>query len=288
MNKKLVFCNEFHKGDLHYTREFVKDIAKKFDVERYEYAYRYEEELFKDLKNMTKVDVSKYPSLRNQSFLETENEFLVNTWIGQNNAIYVNNIGCHLYSNYTMMQNLYKQLNLQIEDIEYYIPKIDFNFVEKDNINNFIEKYKSYKKVIISNGDTLSGQALNFDFNQIVNYLSTMYKDTIFILTDSKNRIEKDNIFYTSDIIQLQYDLNEISYLSTFCDIIIGRASGPYCFCQIADNLLDKNKTIIAFSNTRQEGLWYNSNISNQIWSNVYDPSHILNTILVEINKIKK
>ena len=47
---------------------------------------------------------------------------------------------------------------------------------------------------------------------------------------------------------QDKFDLNEISYLSLFCDTIIGRASGPYVFTQVKENLYNPNKTFLAFT----------------------------------------
>jgi hypothetical protein len=49
-----------------------------------------------------------------------------------------------------------------------------------------------------------------------------------------------------SDIIQQEgCDLNEISYLSTFCNMIIGRGSGPQTFSITKRNLNDPDKIFV-------------------------------------------
>jgi hypothetical protein len=102
--------------------------------------------------------------------------------------------------------------------------------------------------------------------------------------------LNKDNIKYTKDIINIRdNDLNEISYISTFCDIIIGRGSGPYCFSTIKSNLLNKNKIFIGFTNLIEDAKWANNielNIdgAEQIWYNQNDKNVIIEIIE---NKIK-
>jgi hypothetical protein len=67
-----------------------------------------------------------------------------------------------------------------------------------------------------------------------------------------------DNVVFTNDIIKSnECDLNEISYLSTFCDIIVGRNSGPFCFASTKNNLKDPNKTFYAFGNKETDCFVY-------------------------------
>ena len=68
--------------------------------------------------------------------------------------------------------------------------------------------------------------------------------------------LEKEkNISYTSDIIgtKQEPDLQEISYLSTLVDVIIGKNSGPYVFCETYDNYMDKDKTFVSFNTKHKD-----------------------------------
>lgn len=288
MVNRLTFYNNFHKGDIHYSRQFIKDIMSKITANEYYYEHNYDNNILKDITNLNISKITNLSSnIKDQVILDNNNGY-INTWIGQNNFIYLKH-NCSLYSNYDMYKDIYSKLNINIENIEYYIPSIDFNHIEKSNIDLFINNNKEKIKIFISNGDVLSGQSLNFDFNLLINYLSDLYTDVIFILTDSKNRIIKGNVFYTDDIIQMSSDLNEISYLSKNCDIIIGRASGPFCFTHIQENLLDSNKVYIGISNTENESNWFKSGVCKQLWTNNYDINNILNIInneiILKINK---
>jgi hypothetical protein len=258
----------------------------KINANEYYYEHNYDNSILKDITNLNIQRITNLSVNTKEQVIQNGDNLAINTWIGQNNFIYLKH-NCSLYSNYEMYKDIYLKLNINIENIEYYIPTINFNYIEKNNIDNFITDNKI--KIFISNGDVLSGQSLNFDFNLIINYLSELYPNVLFILTDSKNKIVKHNIFYTDDIIKIQSDLNEISYLSTKCDIIIGRASGPFCFTHIQENLLDDKKVFIGISNTENESNWFKSNVCKQLWTNNYDYNNILNLINSEITlKINK
>ena len=76
----------------------------------------------------------------------------------------------------------------------------------------------------------------------------------------------------------------EISYISTFCDVIIGRASGPHCFTHTKENLLNTKKTFISICNNKNEGIWFDESEAKQVWTNNYDFDNVFNIINYEIS----
>jgi len=285
----IVFYNWGHNGDIHYSKEFVKDLIKKIKAPAF-YQTKCNKNILKDV-NVEVVPFSMDRFIEHEILFEnTKNNLFINTWIGSSNRVYLINGGCCLDGNYKKYQKIYDSLNLKIEKKIYYIPEINFNLILKDNIDIFLSKYVDVKKILFCNGNVLSGQAINFNMNDIILELANKYKDCLFILTDSSNPLNKDNIKYTKDIINIRdNDLNEISYISTFCDIIIGRGSGPYCFSTIKSNLLNKNKIFIGFTNLIEDAKWANNielNIdgAEQIWYNQNDKNVIIEIIE---NKIK-
>ena len=134
-----------------------------------------------------------------------------------------------------------------------YIPSIDFSYYDTEGVNNFLETVKKSKRmVLIDNGKVLSKQAENFDFTLVIRSLAEIFTDIIFVITHEIN-YKAENVFTASEIINstnstLVFDLNEISYLSQFCDTLIGRCSGPHTFCQTLDNWLDKDKVLLSFT----------------------------------------
>ncbi|MFA6201471.1 MAG: hypothetical protein WC679_13810, partial [Bacteroidales bacterium] len=56
---------------------------------------------------------------------------------------------------------------------------------------------------------------------------------------------------FSSDIIKKNgvFDLNENAFLSTFCDTIIGPASGVFTFSMIQDNFFNRKNNMIGLCN---------------------------------------
>jgi hypothetical protein len=190
------------------------------------------------------------------------NNLYINTWIGCYLGMYKKEIICDLKNLHDMFIIIYEKLNINIESIEYYIPMIDFNKVEKNHIDKFV--FNTKKKILISNGNVRSNQASNINLKPLILELSK-YKDYIFILTDDSDRLLVDNIFYTNDIIKSDdCDLLEISYLSTKCDIIIGRSSGPYTYCMVKENFYNVDKLFIGISYNERESIWFSDVLCKQ------------------------
>lgn len=297
MINQLIFYNAGHNGDIFYSTEFVNDIKNFMNVPTtYCHDATLKEKL---LKNMPGIKYDTY--LHKFSFLKDEYEYYydnnsgtlyINTWIGSSHFKYIPpHIAVCLDASYLKYTELYQIFGIPLKNINEYIPKIDFSLFEIDNVKNFVENtFSNFEKwILICNGPVLSGQSRNFSFTDIVNKLSDKFKNVGFILTDQQEKIYKNNIFYTDDIIGLpNKDLFEISYLSTKVDIIVGRASGPYCIAHNYTNLTDPKKTFIAFSNYPGDSIWAKpENIGmpcpKQLWTNNYDNECIENMIEKEI-----
>ena len=88
----------------------------------------------------------------------------------------------------------------------------------------------------------------NMNFEWIIHSLSVTYPDISFIVSN-KTHVNANNVFMASDILGDcgGCDLNEISYLSQSCAVIMGRYSGPHTFTYIKQNLLNSEKKMISF-----------------------------------------
>jgi hypothetical protein len=313
MIDKIYFFNDYGAGDVHYSREFVKDIMSKVPARIYEYEVKQNLMILKDIDNlfMKKISVPfriRYVNNRieinyfeddktfnikvknfnneiiyNINFLLSQNyttwlgvtisedfiieiyendflrhkelykysEYNIETWVGYKD--YFKKYNCTLYSNYEMFTEYFEKLNIPIEKIDYYLPSINFDKLKTENIDNFVKN--DNKKVLISNGDVLSLQANNFDFDPIVERLANSFPDVIFFMTHQP-KFHKDNVISISDITNTETDLNEIGYISTFCDIVVGRSSGPYCFTHIKDNFF-RDMKFIAICDDPDTGIYY-------------------------------
>ena len=258
-NIPLVFYNFYHNGDLFQSKPFVKEIVNNIPVPVY-YAHGNHPKVLIDLK-LNQIRLQQGMPINSDKVIITENLCLVNTWIG---AYFKSGVpghregSCTLGFTYGMYEYIYEQLNeiygcnlkLNPNKIDYF-STIDFNKFDLSTVDKYLSNDKK-RKVLVCNGPALSNQSLKYNGNMqnIIINLASSYKDITFICTENSFNSSLQNIVFTDEITKrIDCDLNEISYISTFCDVIIGRFSGPYCFSCTKENILNFNKTFVCFGN---------------------------------------
>ena len=265
MKEKVVFFNYFHNGDIHLSRNFVKYLGDIFTLEGFDcyYFHKNDSELLKDIdvKHILKC------SLPSEKILSKKinDTIYLSTWYGADSFKFINKFGITFNCLYHIIENhiqTYLPNHLEkylIVDKKEFFPEIDYTYFDTCSVNRWILK-DNRKKVLISNGKVLSGQFENINFDLIIDKLSKQFPEILFIPTNKTN-VMNDNVLMSSDIIgKINNDLNENSYLSTFCDVIVGCLSGTYSFSIIKHNMFDRNCTFIGFSNLGVNGagaLWY-------------------------------
>ena len=147
---------------------------------------------------------------------------------------------------------------------EEYLPRIDYSKAYTKTINEYVKEEK--RRILICNNIPASNQSFGDNMSEYVEQYATKYPDTDFICTN-KFKTNKINIKFTSEIIRSvgECDLLEISYLSKFCSIIIGKNSEPYVFCETYDNYMDPNKTFVSFNKKHPEYDTIRETMSNGI-----------------------
>lgn len=271
--KKILFYNDFHYGDIHMSRNYIKDLMEIFGNDNEYYSYHINHpDILKDIPNLKHTT--------NKSGFD----IYVNTWIAHNTSTIPFN-GCNFTYYHECMKILYNSLGIldKLKDVDYYIPNIDYNQYYIKNCIDFINRNKKF--ILICNNDVKSGQADNFDMSNLINIVSYLLNDYDIVITNyNQNIIKKDNIFYCNEIIknEVGLDLNEISFLSIFSSMIIGRSSGPYSFSVVKENY-NRKVPFICLTN-KEYDCWYCKNNTNVIWSNDYNIDNIIN--LIKINLI--
>lgn len=296
---KLCFYNWFGNGDLFESREFVKDWMRLCGVHRAGYAYqdRYRG-IFEDLPQLDWTPLTNQMNSQ-QGVFKVGDTLFVNTWIGRgwngketDTSSYVLNpgVGCVLENLYRMHNDLLREAGLGKlpRDIVEYIPTIDYTYVDVVRIHRWLNSFKAPRKfVLICNGPTTSAQSVNHDFREVIDFVEYS-SDVSFILTERIDLFYQHNVFYTDDITGRNkggHDLNAISYLSRFCDVIVGRCSGPHMTAQVLENWMDSTKTLLCFTTTRNgacfvrepERLGLKMKV---VWSPAVEPRQIANQIL--------
>lgn len=252
---KITFFNHFHNGDLHLSRGFVRAIMSAHPEHEYAYAHPKEPHLLSDIPNLK---YQQHIPLKEYEGIKEINEVIyVNTWYGQQHGRFMDKLGVTFDTLYCIFDDVWTQILCQVQSDNpaNQFPSIDYSKFECRHANEWLGQHWE-KKVLVENGLSLSGQSVNFDMNQVVVKLALAHTDIAF-LTSQPIANAPPNVYSCGSIIKKSgSDLNEISYLSTHCDIIIGRASGVFSFCMTKDNLFLNNKTFLCFSNLDRPKFW--------------------------------
>lgn len=252
---KIVFFNHYHNGDIFASKGYIADLIKELSSHELYYQHYNSPKLLRDLNiqyQTLEVPMGNF-SDRNPMAGDKESIF-VNTWIG-NYLSRDNGINWNTY--HKMFSKIYSVLAdmmdrpVELGPLEYYFPEINYEYFDIPDIK--IPR----GAIIISNGPVLSGQSTLLDLNNIIGGLLEK-TDRDIILTHFAP-FNSDRIHYTNNIIDTTGgDLNEISWIASQCDYLIGRNSGPFCFMNTKNILNDSSKNIISIGNNEKDSFIYN------------------------------
>jgi hypothetical protein len=266
---KIIFFNHFHRGDLVTHKEFVRHIKQLLPNNQYEYWHFNHPKVNLDLQ----IPLTNIPNELDQNvvFYENDDVLAINTWIGVWGNILPQYNGINIETLYESWKIIFDKLNLKLhEDREEYLPTIDYSFFNLEKVNSYLQSNQQ-KRILICNGKPMSNQSFDGDMREIVTSFASSHPNIDFICT-KKFENNLSNILFTDDIIDDQEnflgvnpawndrisntcDLNEISYLSTKCNAIIGKNSGPFVFCETKQNFKDQNKVFVSFCNSKNESM---------------------------------
>lgn len=269
----LTLYNNYHNGDIFYSRVISQQLINHSTIK---FHHNNAKVLFEDYPNIDEVLI---PELNNQKKWDLQNG-LINTWIGSEDLKFLKINNCSFESVKVMLDEILNYYGLPIPEETECLPKINFhNLTHYQEIKDGFTELENYEKVIlICNNNVMSSQSTNFSFDPVIYFLSENYLNYLFIITNDTD-VVRDNVMTITKFTKSKCDLLEIGFVSTKCDVIVGRASGPFCFTHINENLLDENKTYISFTDKKSEGVWYNNSKAKQVWSNNYDINHIKNLV---------
>lgn len=249
----ITFYSHFGNGDIFNSRVIIQEIMKKYPQFDYYYAHSKDPEILADIPNLKSAKVESFMKETSQIQIGQERDLYINTWIGQGGKYLRNGLGIHLDQYLKMFNDNLKRAGLESlsDNTMDYIPFVNFSNLNQTYLNNvtdFMDSSIGTPKILISNGDVWSDQAKNFSFKEIIDRLTDFFPKCFFIITEEVG-FQTDNLFYTQDIIKKRgCDLLEISWLSIFCRMVIGRSSGPYVFTQIKENYLSEDFKFLSFT----------------------------------------
>ena len=251
---KIVFFNHMHKGDLHTHKEFVRQLQFELPDVEFGYLHNNAPKLLAELNIEYLGNPDNFDNKTPFYYDDENNTLFVNTWVGCNWDIFCKYGGINMLTLYEQWETIIERVNdvFDAEIVlnpskEQYLPRIQYSLLDTKRID---ETLSDRRKVLICNNVPQSNQSFASDMREHILPFAEMYPDTDFICTNRFDTDGNTNILFTEDIIGPieDGDLMEISYISSRCDIIIGKNSGPYVFCETYDNYMDETKTFVSFN----------------------------------------
>jgi hypothetical protein len=250
--KKIIFFNQFHNGDCFVGKQYVAEIMRQLPDIEFAYAHNNHADIIKDL-GIEHLGLNNIPPMDRMTRVgesPDKQTVFINTWVGCWQGTMFNH-GEHI--NFVRLHNIwreyFKYLKLEfIEDPNYYLPRIDDTKFDMTAADAWFNDHGDRPSVLICNGNANSGQSRVGDLTNCITKLADDHPE-INILVTAKINISRPNIYYTDDIFNaLENDLNQIAYLAGGCDIVVGKNSGPFSYCQNATNLMNNTLTFLNLS----------------------------------------
>jgi len=252
MLEKVIFYNYYGHGDLFTSREFVKELMEKIPAEEYFFAHLRNPRVLLDIENLQYMHPT--DEMENgKAWKQTDGTLYINTWIGRDSKYVLPGIGCTVEQFHLMYTHYAQEMNIPpfTKGMREYIPSINYGYFHIAAEEYFLLRHPG-PRVLICNEWVGSSQADNFDMAPIISRIARAYPKIQFFMTkDIGYRF--DNLRYTGDLIEAPdgFDLVEISYLSRYCDLIIGKCSGPHVHTMVRENCMDSKKTNLSFTYNR-------------------------------------
>lgn len=293
---KLTVYSHYGIGDLYESREFVRDWMRLCGVTECDYACRFPA-VFADMPEIHPIQFEDKMDMRKGWFREGDHLY-VNTWIGCRNGetkpkgdyVIWPGVGCTVEHIYRMHNDYMREAGFAglPRFVVEYIPTIDYTRLPGlDRIHDFVDFQKGVERVLVCDGPTGSGHAANFSMSEAIGMIPQRGKIQYVFTSQLKNGRED---WIGSDIITGRNDLPhstdvlQISYLSRFCRVIIGRCSGAQMPCETLENWMDSTKTLLSFTN-HDNGATFVRNPSalglkmRRVWSGATTPEEAAKVI---------
>lgn len=285
----VIFFNHYGNGDLLISREFVRDIMSIIPADNYYYAHAKNTRMFADIPQLQPAKITDDCRMRSRGY-RVGDDIYINTWLGVDSTFVTRANSCSILNSFKMFNLIldtlgYRQLNKSLEE---YLPTIDYKAFDIAPVDDFIKNIDK-PIVLIANCNAQSGQAENFDMSSIIQRLCNTYDDIMFVVTDPVG-VKAPNYTTTGTITKSKdgFDLNEISYLSRFSNLLIGRSSGAQIFTMTKENCMDANKAFVSFTYRIESAhiVWEAPKMNARIyWTSITDVERVYNAICEVIRK---
>lgn len=285
MLRKLCFFNFLHNGDIFTGKGYAQAIMRAYPgidyayalgagpgtagIARYEHALRTNHYAIKDLRCQLTTTDDLPPELDwYERFLVYDGWLLVNTWIGA----YADEVlkAGEVHANYPNLQRMWSLIfdevnstmgmNLRMpEDVWAAVPTTDWSVYNCALADAHVDTHPATRRLLFCNGPVRSAQSAwgGNDMHEVIETLAGQHPDWDMLCT-RPFPTSLPNVHFTDDIfLEQPCDINEIGYLSTRCDLIWGKVSGPYIYCHVPENIFDPRTVFFSSSDRPSDSLPY-------------------------------
>jgi len=288
----VIFYNHFGNGDLFISKEFVRDIMNIIPADNYYYAHAKNSRMFADIPQLKYINITDNCQIRSR-YAKIDEDIYINTWMGVDSQFVTRANSCSILNAFNMYCFILEKLGFKLltQSLENYLPTVDYTAFDVAPVLEFAKDINQ-PMILIANCNAQSGQAENFDTTMAIQRLCDTYKDIEFIVSDPVI-VKASNYITTAEITKSKdgFDLNELSYLSKFCSLFIGRSSGAQIFAMTRDNCMDPNKAFLSFTKMRESAhiVWLYPEIAARIyWSDLTNINNVFNYICGVVEKERK
>ena len=283
--KKLVFFNFWQNGDCFINKEYVRDIISWFPEAELYYAHKNHPNIVADL-GCTHATLDSLPQQLTMwipvaSDPSTDTVY-INTWVGCW-------IGKHIqhgeHANFTTLYRVWKDVYdiLKIDmksSYEDYHPEIFSEYYEYEHALKYIKKLDSKPLVVFCNGQAMSQQSSMGNMEKIIESVADTFPDHEFFIADRVN-VNKRNVKFSEDVLQGTVgNLNQISHVTNFAKLIVGKNSGPFTYAHSRLNMDDPSKTFMCFSHKMKDCLMGEGEyLTNSFFSDTIDDAEAIRII---------
>jgi hypothetical protein len=291
MKKIVTFINWHQYGDLYHLRGMLSWIVRHLQETDIECNFLHNCDNLPQLVDGVSFSHFRPHHNREEIFSHTYtgvrgvHELIINTWI----ASYPNFCGTFDCINATTLHeqaiyiiniiNFTYGINIPHPEVVDIIPTTPTNLPNISAVGELLKLTKKYKKrVLLCNGPVHSSQTPQFSIAEKIKTVVNEHKDCAFIYTEKDPAIQLDNEFVIDDIIP-RNNLNEIIYISTFCDVLVSRMSGPGCAICTRENFFNQDVSFICLTDNQNLAHWYKNGTCKYDWTNDYSDKSIIEII---------
>jgi len=248
MNKPFIFFNHSGIGDVILTKPFCKQIKELLNIENIFYAHKHDVKITADLCDYFSID--NIPVNAHDTVVQTKDATYFNTFFAFNsNIASVSNKDTSRCYYEFLLDGFNYNLKLFRVTIDNNVDKLMLapSAISHNRLTNLFPSLINEKliKVLIYNQATFAGQSDNVGMQTLISSVAKRHPGVVFLISQDYNDELQNTINIRKKLFKTKNNLQELSTISKFCNIITGPANGPLFASWIRPNICNNRKTYI-------------------------------------------